>query len=130
MGRGKEGGGQCARPISHLTPTWLSAEWEVPHSCPRDPQPGAEGQPNLKVALGEGSPPASPLCHLCPGHLGLTLGAGLKRVNGIGPAGLGWAGHRALAAPAVGKSEDRSGRPQQTHQLVAHLWSVLHTGWP
>lgn len=35
-----------------------------------------------------------------------------------GPVGLGWAGlasDRVLAAPAVGKSEGRSSRPQQTH---------------
>lgn len=56
-GQGEGGGGQCARPISHLTPTWPSAEWEVPHHCLRGSHPAAGSQPNMKEALGGMEPP-------------------------------------------------------------------------
>ena len=61
------------------------------------------------------APPDSPLCYLHSGHSGPMLAAGHEGVNGTRVSRAGLACGRVLAAPAVGKSEGRSSRPQQTH---------------
>ncbi|XP_077618915.1 insulin-like growth factor-binding protein complex acid labile subunit [Crocuta crocuta] len=58
--------------------------------------------------------PASPLCHVHPGHSGLTLVAGREGVNRTRASGAGLAGGRVLAAQADGAEERPTWQPGLT----------------